>query len=81
MAHEIAISLGGLQCHNRLWFEIHQPLKKPIEPSIPILQGRAFDEAVQRLTLRDQGARSLPTALLLLSRPQIKAAEGTASCE
>src|SRR6266513_512903 len=41
--------LSGLQCHKRLWFEIHQPLEESIEPSIPILQGRAFDEAVQRL--------------------------------
>jgi hypothetical protein len=41
--------LSGLQCHKRLWFEIHQPLEEQIEPSIPILQGRTFDEAVQRL--------------------------------
>jgi len=41
--------LSGLQCHKRLWFEIHRPLEESIEPSIPILQGRAFDEVVQRL--------------------------------
>jgi hypothetical protein len=41
--------LSGLQCHKRLWFEIHQPLEEQIGPGIPILQGRAFDEAVQRL--------------------------------
>jgi len=41
--------LSGLQCHKRLWFEIHQPLEEPVEPSIPILQGRTFDEVVQRL--------------------------------
>jgi hypothetical protein len=41
--------LSGLQCHKRLWFEIHQPLDESVEPSIPILQGRAFDEVVQRL--------------------------------
>jgi hypothetical protein len=41
--------LSGLQCHKRLWFEIHQPLGESVEPGIPILQGRAFDEAVQRL--------------------------------
>lgn len=41
--------LSGLQCHKRLWFEIHQPLKESVEPSIPILQGRSFDEVVQRL--------------------------------
>lgn len=41
--------LSGLQCHKRLRFEIHQPLDEAIEPSIPILQGRPFDEVVQRL--------------------------------
>jgi hypothetical protein len=41
--------LSGLQCHKRLCFEIHQPLYEAVEPSIPILQGRAFDEVVQRL--------------------------------
>jgi hypothetical protein len=41
--------LSGLQCHKRLWFEIHQPLEEAVEPGIAILQGRAFDEAVQRL--------------------------------
>jgi hypothetical protein len=43
--------LSGLQCHKRLWFEIHQPLaeSKPAEPSTPVLQGLAFDEAVRRL--------------------------------
>jgi hypothetical protein len=41
--------LSGLQCHKRLWFEIHQPFEKPVEPSIAIGQGRSFDEVVQRL--------------------------------
>jgi hypothetical protein len=41
--------LSGLQCHKRLWFEVHQPLVESTEPGIPILQGQAFDEAVQRL--------------------------------
>ena len=41
--------MSGLQCHKRLWFEIHQPLEKSIGPDIPIIQGRAFDEAIQRL--------------------------------
>jgi hypothetical protein len=41
--------LSGLQCHKRLWFEVHQPLVESAEPGIPILQGRAFDELVQRL--------------------------------
>jgi hypothetical protein len=41
--------LFGLQCHKRLWFEIHQPLEVSVEPSIAIVQGRAFDDVVQRL--------------------------------
>jgi hypothetical protein len=41
--------LSGLQCHKRLWFEIHEPLDEAVEPGVPILQGRAFDEAVQGL--------------------------------
>jgi hypothetical protein len=41
--------LSGLQCHKRLWFEVHQPLDQAAEPSIPILQGRAFDDVVQGL--------------------------------
>ena len=41
--------LSGLQCHKRLWFEVHQPLEVVVEPNTAILQGRAFDEAVQRL--------------------------------
>src|SRR5882757_7009697 len=41
--------LSGLQCHKRLWFEIHEPLEESFEPGIPVLQGRAFDEVVQEL--------------------------------
>jgi hypothetical protein len=41
--------LAGLQCHKRLWFEIHQPLEEPVEPSVAMLQGRSFDEVVQQL--------------------------------
>jgi len=41
--------LSGLQCHKRLWFEIHQPLEEAVAPSAAMLQGRAFDEVVQRL--------------------------------
>jgi hypothetical protein len=41
--------LSGRQCHKRLWFAIHQPLEQPVPPSVAILQGRAFDELVQRL--------------------------------
>jgi hypothetical protein len=41
--------LSGLQCHKRLWFEIHQPLEVSVEPSTAIVQGRVFDDVVQRL--------------------------------
>jgi hypothetical protein len=41
--------LSGLQCHKRLWFEIHEPIEAPVEPGIAILQGRVFDEMVQQL--------------------------------
>jgi hypothetical protein len=41
--------LSGLQCHKRLWFEVHQPLEGSVKPDAAILQGRSFDEAVQRL--------------------------------
>jgi hypothetical protein len=39
--------LSGLQCHLRLWFEIHSPIDEEIEPGLAILQGRSFDDAVQ----------------------------------
>lgn len=41
--------LSGLQCQKRLWFEVHQPLEEVPEPGTAILQGRSFDEAVQRI--------------------------------
>jgi len=41
--------LSGLQCQKRLWFEIHQPLEEEVEPGPAVLQGRSFDEVVQRL--------------------------------
>ncbi len=41
--------LSGLQCHKRLWFEIHQPLEEQSAASMPMLQGRAFDQAVREL--------------------------------
>jgi len=44
LAHQITVSIG-LQCHKRLWFEIHEPLEESFEPGIPVLQGRAFDES------------------------------------
>ena len=42
--------MSGLQCHKRLWFEIHRPLEEAVAPSTAMLQGRAFDEVVQRLS-------------------------------
>jgi hypothetical protein len=41
--------LSGLQCHKRLWFDVHQPLETPPGRGIPILQGRMFDEVVREL--------------------------------
>jgi hypothetical protein len=41
--------LSGLQCHKRLWFDVHQPLETPVARRIPILQGRTFDEVVREL--------------------------------
>ena len=41
--------LSGLQCHKRLWFEVHQPLEEDVDPPSSVLQGRSFDEAVRRL--------------------------------
>jgi hypothetical protein len=41
--------LSGLQCHKRLWFDIHQPLEESLKHSIPIMQGLAFDQVVQGL--------------------------------
>jgi hypothetical protein len=57
--------LSGLQCHKRLWFEVHQPLAESVEPSIPILLGRAFDEAVQELHpgVVISRARGMPSAI------------------
>jgi uncharacterized protein DUF2779 len=40
--------LSGLQCHKRLWFEVHQPLETAPEPETRLLLGREFDEVVQR---------------------------------
>jgi hypothetical protein len=57
--------LSGLQCHKRLWFEVHRPLEESVEAGIPILQGRAFDEVVQGLqpgVLISRG-RGMPSAI------------------
>ena len=41
--------LAGLQCHKRLWFEVHEPLEDPAPAPLPVLLGREFDEVVQTL--------------------------------
>ena len=41
--------MSGRQCAKRLWFEVNQPLGVEPPPSVPMLQGRAFDELVQQL--------------------------------
>ena len=40
---------AGLQCKKRLWFEVNQPLTEPRPDRLPLLLGRAFDEAVRVL--------------------------------
>jgi hypothetical protein len=41
--------MAGLQCRKRLWFEVNQPLTEPFVPTVPMLQGRAFDLIVQTM--------------------------------
>ncbi len=41
--------MAGLQCRKRLWFEVNQPLTAPLVATVPMLLGRAFDVAVQKL--------------------------------
>ncbi len=73
--------LSGRQCHKRLWFEIHQPLDQPVPPSVAILQGRVFDEFVQRLEpgvviSRDRG---MPAAIAATSKLLAKGADAPAT--
>ncbi|HLN48978.1 MAG TPA: DUF2779 domain-containing protein [Steroidobacteraceae bacterium] len=73
--------LSGRQCHKRLWFEIHQPLEQPVPPSVAILQGRVFDELVQRLEpgvviSRDRG---MPAAIAATSKLLAKGADAPAT--
>jgi Domain of unknown function(DUF2779) len=73
--------LSGRQCHKRLWFEIHQPLEQPVPPSVAILQGRVFDELVQRLEpgvviSRDRG---MPAAIAATSKLLTKGADAPAT--
>jgi len=68
--------MSGLQCHKRLWFEIHRPLEEAVAPSTAMLQGRAFDEVVQRLSpgvviSRDAG---MPAAIAETKRVLAKGA-------
>ena len=41
--------LSGIQCAKRLWFEVHEPLEESGGNSMPLVNGRAFDEVVQTL--------------------------------
>jgi hypothetical protein len=73
--------LSGLQCHKRLWFEVHQPIETAAAPSTAILQGRRFDEAVQRLhpgTIVSR-ARGLPAAIAATTKLLGKGAKGPAT--
>jgi hypothetical protein len=57
--------MAGWQCPKRLWFEIHRPLEVPVPDSLPFINGRAVDAAVQAshpgtVVSRDRG---LPAAI------------------
>jgi hypothetical protein len=56
--------LSGLQCHKRLWFDVHQPLEAQ-EAGVPVLYGRAFDELVRELHPGHviSRAKGLPSAI------------------
>lgn len=41
--------LSGLQCEKRLWYEVHAPLEVNGGDSMQLVNGRAFDQVVQRL--------------------------------
>ena len=62
--------MSGRQCARRLWFEVNQPLDVEVPPSLPMLQGRAFDELVQRLEpgIVISRERGLPAAIAETSR-------------
>ncbi len=69
--------LSGRQCGKRLWFEVHRPLEQPVPPSVAILQGRAFDQLVQRL---EPGVvisrhRGMPAAIAATSKLLAKGAD------
>lgn len=62
--------LSGLQCHKRLWFDIHDPQRPVAEPGLSILQGRQFDKTVQALQpgLMISRERGLPAAIAATKR-------------
>ena len=41
--------MAGRQCAKRLWFEVNEPLEAHAADSMPLRQGRAFDEFVRAL--------------------------------
>ncbi len=41
--------LSGIQCAKRLWYEVHEPLEEGGGNTMPLLNGRAFDQVVQTL--------------------------------
>jgi hypothetical protein len=41
--------VSGLQCHKRLWSEIHAPIDEPTPEQVNFINGRAVDELVQKL--------------------------------
>jgi hypothetical protein len=57
--------LSGLQCHKRLWFEIHEPLAEPLPDSVAFINGRAVDLLVQTLQpgLVVSRERGMPAAI------------------
>jgi Domain of unknown function(DUF2779) len=72
--------LSGLQCHKRLWFEIHEPIEESGETGNPVLQGRAFDEVVQRLKpgVVISRAAGMPAAIAETKRVLAKGSRGAA---
>ncbi len=62
--------LAGLQCHKRLWLEIHEPAEGVLEQKVAFINGRAVDKIVQTLSpglviSRDRG---MPAAIAKTTR-------------
>jgi hypothetical protein len=72
--------LSGLQCHKRLWFEVHRPLEESVEAGMAVLQGRAFDEVVQELQpgVVISRERGMPSAIAETKRVLAKGSRGSA---